>query len=104
MRPENSRGTPVDPVPFLVVAALGFLFCYSFGPACLMALGAELAGGLGNSTMAFLAVAELAYYRFVWTAGPDLREEVPGEFRFQRLVLGVLAILALPLLHVRPWW
>ncbi|MFC7082051.1 hypothetical protein [Halorussus caseinilyticus] len=44
MRWGNRFGTPVDPVPFLVVAALGFLLCYTFGPSYLMAFGAELAG------------------------------------------------------------
>ncbi|NEU55238.1 hypothetical protein [Halorussus sp. MSC15.2] len=105
MRWGNRFGTPVDPVPFLVVAAFGFLFCYTFGPSYLMAFGAELAGGLGYSTMAFLAVTGLAYYRFVWTARPELRNEIPAQFRLRRIVLGglvvagVFALLSLPLLH-----
>ncbi|WP_137284142.1 hypothetical protein [Halorussus salinisoli] len=100
----NRFGTPVDPVPFLVVAALGFLFSYTLGPSYLMAFGAELAGGLGYSTMAFLVVTGLAYYRLVWTARPDLRREVPAQLRLRRIVLGgvavagVFALLALPLL------
>lgn len=95
---------PVDPVPFIVVAAIGFLFCYCFGPVYLMAFGAELAGGLGYTTMVFLAFAWYAYYRLVWTARPDLRGEVPAHLRLRRLVLGglvvagLLALLSLPLL------
>lgn len=109
MRPENRLGTPVDPVPFLVVAALAFLFCYCFGPIYLMEFGAELAGGLGYSTMVFLFLTGLAYYRLVWTARPDLRAEVPAHLRLRRLVwgglavAGVFALLSLPLLHVAPW-
>lgn len=104
MRPENSRGIPVDPVPFIVVTALGFLFCYTYGPVYLMEFGAELAEGLGYTTMVFLAFAEYAYYRLVWTARPDLQGEVPAHLRLRRLVLsglvagGVLVLLSLPLL------
>lgn len=104
MRPENRLGTPVDPVPFVVVTAMGFLFCYSFGPVYLMEFGAGLGGGIGYSTMVFLAFAWVAYYRLVWTAQPDLRGEVPAHLRLRRLVLGglvaagVLALLSLPLL------
>lgn len=99
----------MDPVPFLVVAALGFLLCYSFGPIYLMEFGAELSGGLGYSTMAFLLVTGLAYYRFVWTARPDLRSEVPADRRLRRLVLGglavagVFALLSLPLVPMVAW-
>ncbi|MFC7082052.1 hypothetical protein [Halorussus caseinilyticus] len=55
--------------------------------------------------MAFLAVTGFAYYRLVWTARPDLRREVPAQFRIRRIVLaglavgGVFALLSLPLLH-----
>lgn len=105
MRPENSRGTPVDPVPFLVVAAMGFLICYSFGPGYLMTFGVELSGALALSTVAFLATAAVAYHRFVWTVRPDLRAEIPADLRVRRLVLaslvvaGVFALLSLPLLR-----
>lgn len=105
MRPENRVGTPVDPVPFIVVAAMGFLFCYSYGPAYLMEFGAELAGALGYTTMVFLAFLWFAYYRLVWTARPDLRVEVPAHLRLRQLVLaglavaGVLTLLSLPLIR-----
>ena len=104
MRPENRVGTPVDPVPFIVVAAFGFLFCYSYGPIYLMEFGAELGGALGYSTMVFLGVLGVAYYRLVWTAQPDLRSEIPAGLRLRRLLLaglavaGVFVLLSLPLI------
>lgn len=104
MRPENRLGTPVDPVPFLVVAGLGFAGCYSFGPAYFIAFGVELPAALGLSTVAFVGATAVAYHRFVWTARPDLRGEVPPDLRLRRLllaglaVLGVFTLLTLPLL------
>jgi len=103
MRPENSRGVPVDPVPFIVVAAMGFLFCYSYGPVYLMEFGVDLPGALALTTVAFLATTAVAYYRFVWTARPDLRSEIPAGLRLRRIVLaglaigGVFVLLSLPL-------
>ena len=94
----------MDPVPFLVVAAAGFLGCYSCGPVYLMEFGVDLPGALALTTMAFLATTAVAYYRFVWTARPDLRAEVPAHLRLRQLVLGGLAVggvfvlLSLPLL------
>jgi len=102
MRPGNRTGTPVDPVPFIVVAGLSFLLCYSYGPLYLMELGAELSGALGYSTMTFLALVGLAYYRFVWTARPDLRGEVPAHFRIHRLVLGGVAVVGVLVLLLLP--
>ncbi|NHN60612.1 MULTISPECIES: hypothetical protein [Halorussus] len=104
MRPENRRGTPVDPVPCLVVVGLGFLGCYSFGPAYFLAFGVDLPAALGLSTVAFVAATAVAYHRFVWLARPDLRGEVPPDLRLRRLLLGGLAVfgvctlLTLPLL------
>lgn len=103
MRPENSHGTPVDPVPFLVVAALGFLVCYSFGPGYLLTFGVDLPGALTLSTVGFLGTTAIAYHRFVWTARPDLRSEIPADLRVRRLLLaglvvvGVFVLLSLPL-------
>jgi len=99
----NRRGTPVDPVPFLVVAAAGFLGWYSCGPVYLMEFGADLPGALALTTVAFLATTVIAYYRFVWTARPDLRSEIPAGLRLRRIVLaglaigGVFVLLSLPL-------
>ena len=105
MRPQNRLGTPVDPVPFLVVAALGFLACYSYGSSYLLTLGASLWEALALATVAFVATTALSYHRFVWTARPDLRSEVPAGLRLRRLliaalaVVGVFVLLSLPLVH-----
>lgn len=100
---RNKHGTPVDPVPFLVVVLGTLMVSYSYGPLYLMALGL----GLGDSLLACGAVlvvaTGLAHHRLVWTARPDLRGEVPAAVRFKRLFYAVLigvvalALLALPL-------
>jgi hypothetical protein len=91
-RLENRVGTPVDSVPFIAVAAFGFLFCYSYGSIYLMAFGAKLGGALGYTTMVFLAFLGVAYYRLVWTARPDRRVKVPAHLRLRQLVLRGLAV------------
>lgn len=101
---RNSRGTPVDPVPFLVATLLGALVCFAYGPIYLGELGFSLRESLAVSTGISAGVAVVAYHRYVYAARPDLRGEIPGEVRFRRLVYGImlglalLALLALPLL------
>lgn len=96
---------PVDPVPFLVVAALGFLVCYSFGPGYLLALGVDLRAAMVLSSVAVVGTTAFAYHRFVWAARPEVRSEVPATLRARRLLLGALvvagvfALLSLPLLR-----
>lgn len=102
MRPVNKSGTPVDPVPFLVVAALGFLVCYSCGPIYLISYGVGLPGSLALTTVAFLAATAVAYHRFVWTARPHLRKEIPPTLRMRRIVLGVLTVCAVLVLLTVP--
>lgn len=103
MQLRNSRGTPVDPVPFLVVTATAFAVSYSYGPLYLMALGMELAAALLTCGAVVAAATAGAYHRYVWRARPDLRGEVPVAARLRRLFYGVLigvgllAGLALPL-------
>jgi hypothetical protein len=104
VRLTNRHGTPVDPVPFLVVAALAFLVSFSYGPIYCMALGLSLPFALAVSTLVFCLAAGASYHRLVWTARPELRGEIPAEKRFRRLVYAalvggaLLALLALPLL------
>ena len=103
MQLRNKHGTPVDPVPFLVVVLCTVMVGYSYGPLYLMALGL----GLGDSLLVTGSVTALvtwaAHHRFVWTARPDLASEVPAAVRFKRLfyavLIGVVALvlLALPL-------
>lgn len=104
MQLQNKYGTPVDPVPFLVVALLGITVAYSYGPIYLTELGFELVPALGLSTAVAAAVTVAAYHRYVWTARPAHRTEVPVESRLRRLVYGVaigiavIVLLSLPLL------
>ncbi|MFP9192963.1 hypothetical protein [Natronosalvus vescus] len=104
MRLRNHEGTPVDPVPFLVVVGLTFMFVLSFGPLYGQALGAGLELSVGVSFALFLAVAFGSYYWQVWTARPETVGVVPASVRAVRLfylmlVLAVLMIgLAIPLM------
>lgn len=101
---RNDRGTPVDPVPFLVMALLAFTISYSYGPLYLMALGLDLGSALLACGVVTVAAVLAAYHRYVRRARPDLRAEVPAALRLRRFFYGVLlgvallAGLALPLL------
>ena len=103
-RPQNKYGTPIDPVPFLVVLFLGFTICFSYGPPYLTTLGFTLRQALGISGCVVIGIGAVAYHRYIWTARPDLRGEVPAGTRLQRLFYAVIAgvallgLLALPLL------
>jgi len=104
MRLPNREGDGVDPVPFLVVAALALAVTATFGPLYFMAVGLTVGPSLAASTAVFLAATAAAYWRLVWTYSPAHRETVPAASRFRRLVylaallaLGILA-LGLPLL------
>lgn len=104
MQFTNARGRPVDPVPFLVVAALAFLVSFSYGPIYCMELGLSLSAGLGLSAAVFTIASALAYHRLVWRARPDLRGEIAAEDRLRAIVYAALVcvalggLLALPLL------
>ena len=101
---RNRDGTPVDPVPFLVVTCLTFLVAFSFGPVYAVAVGLSFPAGLSLSAGAFVAVSAGAYVRLVRRAAPELRAEVPAAQRLLRLFYGaiclafLLCLLALPLL------
>ncbi|WP_158058580.1 hypothetical protein [Halorussus halophilus] len=104
MRLRNRSGTPVDPVPFLVVEALVFLLCYSCGPIYLLTFGVELPGALAVTTVVFLGATAGAYHTFVWTVKPELKGEVPATLRLRKIILavlvvgGIVTLLSLPLL------
>ena len=106
MKLTNARGRPVDPVPFLVVAALAFLVSFSYGPIYCMELGLSLPAALGVSTGTFCVITAISYHRLVWTSYPELRGEVPAEQRLggiiyaMLVVAALLGLLALPLLVV----
>lgn len=100
---RNRSGTPVDPVPFLVVAALAFLLCYSCGPVYLLSYGLGLPSALAVTTVVFVGTLAGAYHRLVWTVRPELRGEIPATLRLRNILLAVLvvaglvALLSLPL-------
>lgn len=102
-KPLNKHGTPIDPVPFLVVLFLGFTVCFSYGPPYLTTLGFSITESLVISSAVVIGIGGVAYHRYVWTARPDLRAEIPAANRLQRLFYAViagvalLALLALPL-------
>lgn len=101
---RNREGATVDPVPYLVVASLAFLLCFSFGPVYCLALGSSLPVAVAVSTLVFAGLAVGAYHQMVWTTRPELHGEVPAVQRLYRLFyLGVLfavvfLALSLPLL------
>ncbi len=103
MKLRNRNGTPVDAVPFLVVALLGVLLCFSYGPGYLLAFGVPLWVGVAGSTAVAAVLTAASFHRYVWTVNPTVRAEVPAELRLKRLFYGaiilglVLAGLSLPL-------
>lgn len=103
MQLRTKEGTPVDPVPFMIVALIGITICFTFGPPYFTALGLSLHYGLGISTGLALLVSIGAYHRYVRTATPDRDSQFSLRFRLQRLYYAVfiglvlIGLLALPL-------
>lgn len=97
MRPSNSDGVPVDPVPFLVVALLAGTVFVAFGPPYLMAFGVALWVAVALSVFAALVATAFAYHRFVWTMNPLSREEVPAAARYLRLLYAIVALVVVVL-------
>ena len=104
MKLTNRHGTPVDPVPFLVVSSLSFLVSFSYGPIYLLALGCSFPVAVALSGILFALATGAAYHRMVLTTRPELRGEIPPEDRLRRLmyaaavVVALLALLSLPFL------
>lgn len=86
---SNRHGTPVDPVPFIVVAGLSSMLLLSFGPLYGQAYGLPLWAALTVSVACSLLATALAFYWQVWDARPVA--EAPIEPRVQRLFYGALA-------------
>jgi cytochrome b561 len=99
---RNRDGTPVDPVPFLVVAALSFLVTFSVGPIYAVAVGFSFPVAVSLSAGVFVATTAGAYVRFVWQARPAIRAEVPPHQRLSRLVYAALCLALLLVLLVLP--
>ncbi|AUX10790.1 hypothetical protein AArcSl_3184 [Halalkaliarchaeum desulfuricum] len=105
MRLRNRDGTPIDPVPFLVVALLAVTIAIAWGPVYLLGLSVDLPVAVGISVGIAVASVAVAYHRLVWTANPTVREEVPAEVRFRKflyaILVGVIVVLALFAIQVR---
>lgn len=105
MELSNSRGRPVDPVPFLVTTGVLFLVSYSYGPAYGLEVGLSLVQSLSATTVVFAGVTGASYHRLVWAARPEFRSEVPVASRLRRLLyagmagVGLLTVMALPFLR-----
>lgn len=97
MRLKNRDGVPVDPVPFLVVALLLGMVFLAFGPLYLMEFGVSLELSVALSAGLALGAAALSYHRFVWTANPLSREEVPAAARYLRLLYAIFAFVLIVL-------
>lgn len=101
---RNRSGTPVDPVPFLVVVLLTGLVAFAFGPLYAQALGFTIREGLLGCSVVTLSIAGAAYYTMIYAARPELWAEIPAAYRMQRIVylmvalVLLVAILSLPLL------
>jgi hypothetical protein len=103
-RLRNRRGEPIDPVPFLVTAGMGFTLIFSFGPIYGLAYGLSLPAALGASALGFGGVALVAHRQLVRSAPPIDAGPLPADIRFERLLyagvgLGIAFLaLTLPLL------
>lgn len=87
----NREGTPIDPVPFLVVALLAAMLLVGWGPLYLRAHGFGLTVSVAVSVVLTVLAWLVLYYRFVWTANPLIRQEVPAATRYLRLLYGIAA-------------
>lgn len=99
---SNRGGSPIDPVPFLVVTGLGCMMLLSLGPLYGQAFGLPLSIALPLSITLSVLFTVAAFYWQVWKATP--LKETPVEVRAERLYYGGLAFavifigLTIPLL------
>lgn len=94
---RNREGTPVDPVPFLVVALLAATALFTFGPLYLMAFGVALEHSVALSSGLSVLAGVVSYHQFVWAANPLAREEVPAATRYLRLLYAIAALVVVVL-------
>lgn len=96
---HNSEGTPVDPVPFVVVTLLAVPILIGWAPLYLLEWGVPPGPSVSISVILCVGTGCVAYYRYVLMARPRLRREVPIEYRVRRLLygiaIGVLILLGL---------
>jgi len=91
---SDRDGEPVDPAPFLVVAAVGLLVSLSFLPAVVMQLGGSAGSGVAVALVVAGGFTVAAYRRMVSQSRAALREEVPPESRLRTIVYAVLVAAA----------
>lgn len=89
MRLSNRDGSPIDPVPFVVVALLSGLILVSWGPLYLKEHGVAEGAAVGVSVALSVVAAGVSYHRYVWAANPRVREEIPAAERYRRLLYGI---------------
>jgi hypothetical protein len=98
----NRYGTPIDPVPFVVVSGLGCMLSLSFGPLYGQAFGLSLSVALPAAVALSIAITAASFYWQVWDASPPAETAV--AIRVERLFYGavafgvVLVALTLPFL------
>lgn len=99
MKLTNREGTPVDPVPFLVVALLSAMAAIAWGPVYLLGFGVTLTWAVVASVGLAAVCVIITYHRFVWLASPTRRREVPIYLQFRKflyaIAIGVLLVFAL---------
>ena len=101
---RNRHGTAVDPVPFLVVAAMAFLMCFSVGPIYGLSFGLTLELALAASATCWLVGVAASYHRLVWTVRPELAAHAPPSARLERIGVGVLVFVLFLLLLSLPFF
>lgn len=87
---SDREGEPVDPAPFLVVAATGLLVSLSFLPAVVLRLGGSAGSGVAIALCVAGAFSVAAYRRMVWGSNAAARTELPPEDRLRTIVYGVI--------------
>lgn len=99
MKFRNRNGTPIDPIPFFVVAGIGFTVFLAWGPVYLLGHGVSLDIAVTVSAVLAIVSVVTAYYRYVWIANPLRQEEVPAAERikplFYAMAAGIVIVLAL---------
>ena len=99
MKLTNREGTPVDPVPFLVIALLSATAAIAWGPVYLLGFDVALTRAVAASVGLAVACVIVTYHRFVWVASPTRRREVPLYVQFRKflyaIAIGVLLVFAL---------
>ena len=100
---QNREGTPVDPVPAIVVIVTTFLVLFAWGPIYFLALGVSLSFGFVVLIAVFVVLAGATYHQLIWTADPARRNEVPVTYRIDRLRYSVAILIALVVLLALPF-